>query len=206
MRKANAARIQIILHRTKNSRAVRRKGSFVCKNAAGAAPQAGRGAVAQQLPLPGGQGDGAGGVGGVIKDAQSAPRRAVAPDGGQHPAHQRLLQRKKLQSLRGMAVGAAQPGKGCPQRQKPPVVVHEGVVLLGAVPVQPVQGGRGAVACWVSVKQFSRNDTATALSGLVTSTWLGRGSTKSHVCTVKVLGMGLFAFQERVRLWQGVTH
>ena len=61
-------------------------------------------------------------------------------------------------------------------------------------------------ACWVSVKQFSRNDTATALSGLVTSTWLGRGSTKSHVCTVKVLGMGLFAFQERVRLWQGVTH
>ena len=60
--------------------------------------------------------------------------------------------------------------------------------------------------CWVSVKQFSRNDTATALSGLVTSTWLGRGSTKSHVCTVKVLGMGLFAFQERVRLWQGVTH
>ena len=45
-----------------------------------------------------------------------------------------------------MTVGAAQPGKGCPQRQKPPVVVHEGVVLLGAVPVQPVQGGRGAVA------------------------------------------------------------
>ena len=61
-------------------------------------------------------------------------------------------------------------------------------------------------ACWVSVKQFSRNDTATALSGLVTSTRLGRGSIKSHVCTVKVLGMGLFAFQERVRLWQGVTH
>ena len=60
--------------------------------------------------------------------------------------------------------------------------------------------------CWVSVKQFSRNDTATALSGLVTSTRLGRGSIKSHVCTVKVLGMGLFAFQERVRLWQGVTH
>ena len=61
-------------------------------------------------------------------------------------------------------------------------------------------------ACWVFVKQFSRNDTATALSGLVTSTRLGRGSIKSHVCTVKVLGMWLFAFQERVRLWQGVTH
>ena len=44
------------------------------------------------------------------------------------------------------------------------------------------------------------------LSGLVTSTQLGRGSTKSHVCTVKVLGMGLFAFQERVHLWKGVTH
>ena len=64
----------------------------------------------------------------------------------------------------------------------------------------------GANPCWVFVKQFSRNDTATALSGLVTSTRLGRGSIKSHVCTVKVLGMGLFAFQERVRLWQGVTH
>ena len=60
--------------------------------------------------------------------------------------------------------------------------------------------------CWVSVKQFSRNDTATALSGLVTSTRLGRGSIKSHVRTVKVLGMGLFAFQERVHLWKGVTH
>ena len=119
MRKANAERIQIVLHRTQNSRAVRRKGGLVCKNAAGAAPQAGRGAIAQQLPLPGGQGDGAGGVGGVVKDAQSAPCRAVSPDGGQRPAHQRLLQRKELQSLRGVTVGAAQPGKGCPQRQKP---------------------------------------------------------------------------------------
>ena len=44
------------------------------------------------------------------------------------------------------------------------------------------------------------------LSGLVTSTRLGRGSIKSHVRTVKVLGMGLFAFQERVHLWKGVTH
>ena len=146
MRKANAARIQIVLHRTKNSGAVRRKGGIAGKNAALTAPQAGRSAVTQQLPLPGGQGDGAGGVGGVIKDAQSAPCCAVAPDGGQHPAHQRLLQCKKLQGLRGVTVGAAQAGKSCPQRQKPPVVVHEGVVLLGTVPVQPVQGGRGAVA------------------------------------------------------------
>ena len=61
-------------------------------------------------------------------------------------------------------------------------------------------------ACWVSVKQFSRNDTATALSGLVTSTRLGRGSIKSHVCTVKVLGMGLFAYRDSVHLYQGVTH
>ena len=38
------------------------------------------------------------------------------------------------------------------------------------------------------------------------STRLGRGSIKSHVRTVKVLGMGLFAFQERVHLWKGVTH
>ena len=60
--------------------------------------------------------------------------------------------------------------------------------------------------CWVFVKQFSRNDTATACQDWLRSTRLGRGSIKSHVRTVKVLGMGLFAFQERVHLWKGVTH
>ena len=60
--------------------------------------------------------------------------------------------------------------------------------------------------CWVSVKQFSKNDTATACQDWLRSTRLGRGSIKSHVRTVKVLGMGLFAFQERVHLWKGVTH
>ena len=39
-----------------------------------------------------------------------------------------------------------------------------------------------------------------------TEAQLGRGSIKSHVRTVKVLGMGLFAFQERVHRWKGVTH
>ena len=60
--------------------------------------------------------------------------------------------------------------------------------------------------CWVSVKQFSKNDTATACQDWLRSTRLGRGSIKSHVHTVKVLGMGLFAFQERIHLWKGVTH
>ena len=60
--------------------------------------------------------------------------------------------------------------------------------------------------CWVSVKLFSKNDTATACQDWLRSTRLGRGSIKSHVRTVKVLGMGLFAFQERVHLWKGVTH
>ena len=41
--------------------------------------------------------------------------------------------------------------------------------------------------CWVSVKQFSRNDTATACQDWLRSTRLGRGSIKSHVRTVKVL-------------------
>ena len=45
--------------------------------------------------------------------------------------------------------------------------------------------------CWVSVKQFSKNDTATACQDWLRSTRLGRGSIKSHVRTVKVLGMGL---------------
>ncbi len=62
------------------------------------------------------------------------------------------------------------------------------------------------LACWVSVKQFSKNDTATACQDWLRSTRLGRGSIKSHVRTVKVLGMGLFAFQERIHLWKGVTH
>ena len=61
-------------------------------------------------------------------------------------------------------------------------------------------------ACWVFVKQFSRNDMATACQDWLRSTRLGRGSIKSHGRTVKVLGMGLFAFQERVHLWKGVTH
>ena len=65
---------------------------------------------------------------------------------------------------------------------------------------------QGASGCWVFVKQFSRNDTATACQDWLRSTPLGRGSIKSHVRTVKVLGMGLFAFQERVHLWKGVTH
>ena len=65
---------------------------------------------------------------------------------------------------------------------------------------------QGGVYCWVSVKQFSKNDTATACQDWLRSTRLGRGSIKSHVRTVKVLGMGLFAFQERVHLLKGVTH
>ena len=64
----------------------------------------------------------------------------------------------------------------------------------------------GIANCWVSVKQFSKNDTATACQDWLRSTRLGRGSIKSHVRTVKVLGMGLFAFQERIHLWKGVTH
>ena len=60
--------------------------------------------------------------------------------------------------------------------------------------------------CWVSGKQFSRNDTATAGQEWLRSTRLGRGSIKSHVRTVKVLGMGLFAYQGAVHLYQGVTH
>ena len=41
--------------------------------------------------------------------------------------------------------------------------------------------------CWVSVKQFSENDTATACQDWLRSTRLDRGSIKSHVRTVKVL-------------------
>ena len=49
--------------------------------------------------------------------------------------------------------------------------------------------------CWVSVKQFSKNDTATACQDWLRSTRLGRGSIKSHVRTVKVLGMGFLHFR-----------
>ena len=55
-------------------------------------------------------------------------------------------------------------------------------------------------------KTVFENQHGNCLSGLVTSTRLGRGSIKPHVRTVKVLGMGLFAFQEHVHLWQGVTY
>ena len=81
-------------------------------------------------------------------------------------------------------------------------------VPVGELPALLIVCGflQGASGCWVSVKQFSRNDTATACQDWLRSTRLGRGSIKSHVRTVKVLGMGLFAFQERVHLWKGVTH
>lgn len=69
-----------------------------------------------------------------------------------------------------------------------------------------LQNKKDVLPCWVSVKQFSKNDTATACQDWLRSTRLGRGSIKSHVRTVKVLGMGLFAFQERIHLWKGVTH
>ena len=65
---------------------------------------------------------------------------------------------------------------------------------------------QGVPDCWVSVKQFSKNDTATACQDWLRSTRLGRGSIKSHVRTVKVLGMGLFAYRGSVHLYQGVTH
>ena len=60
--------------------------------------------------------------------------------------------------------------------------------------------------CWVFVKQFSRNDMATACQDWLRSTRLGRGIIKSHVRTVKVLNMGLFAYRGSVHLYQGVTH
>ena len=56
------------------------------------------------------------------------------------------------------------------------------------------------------VKQYSTNDTATGCQDWLLFTPLGLKSIKSHVRTVKVLGMGLFAFQERVHLWKGVIH
>ena len=53
----------------------------------------------------------------------------------------------------------------------------------------PSEEKQGVPDCWVSVKQFSKNDTATACQDWLRSTRLGRGSIKSHVRTVKVLGM-----------------
>ena len=77
---------------------------------------------------------------------------------------------------------------------------------LDEIPVIVISAAEDTANCWVSVKQFSKNDTATACQDWLRSTRLGRGSIKSHVRTVKVLGMGLFAFQERIHLWKGVTH
>ena len=86
------------------------------------------------------------------------------------------------------------------------IVVSVGSFVTGVVFTLLGIRYRRYKTCWVFVKQFSRNDTATACQDWLRSTRLGRGSIKSHVRTVKVLGMGLFAFQERVHLWKGVTH
>ena len=77
---------------------------------------------------------------------------------------------------------------------------------LDEIPVIVISATEDTANCWVSVKQFSKNDTATACQDWLRSTRLGRGSIKSHVHTVKVLGMGLFAYRGSVHLYQGVTH
>ena len=81
-------------------------------------------------------------------------------------------------------------------------------IWVGNIQVKPDEETKNKVItyCWVSVKQFSKNDTATACQDWLRSTRLGRGSIKSHVHTVKVLGMGLFAYRGSVHLYQGVTH
>ena len=84
--------------------------------------------------------------GGVVEDAQRLPPGPVPRGGGQGPAHQGLLQREEPDGLRGGGVQSAQPGEGPPQPDQAPVIVHQGVVGLRPLPVQPVQGGRGAVA------------------------------------------------------------
>ena len=61
------------------------------QDAAVAPPQAGRGAVAQQLPAPVGQPDGLFLFGGVVVDAERAPPRPIA----------------------GQAAGRRQPTSGC---------------------------------------------------------------------------------------------
>ena len=104
---------------------------------------------------------------------------------------------------REFAAWQAEQAHHAPSKEKQSVPDGERPVVHIAIVCGFLQGASG---CWVFVKQFSRNDTATACQDWLRSTRLGRGSIKSQVRTVKVLGMGLFAFQERIHLWKGVTH
>ena len=104
---------------------------------------------------------------------------------------------------REFAAWQAEQAHHAPSKEKQSVPDGERPVVHIAIVCGFWQGASG---CWVFVKQFSRNDTATACQDWLRSTRLGRGSIKSHVRTVKVLDMGLFAFQERIHLWKGVTH
>ena len=104
---------------------------------------------------------------------------------------------------REFAAWQAEQAHHAPSNEKRSVPDGERPVVHIAIVCGFLQGASG---CWVFVKQFSRNDTATACQDWLRSTRLGRGSIKSHVRTVKVLDMGLFAFQERIHLWKGVTH
>ncbi len=111
-----------------------------------AAPQAGGNAVTQHLPAPNRQRHGSAGIGGVVEHTQRLPCRTIAPLCRQEPAHQRLLQREKVQGIRRVGVGAGKLREPCPQRQQAAVVVHQRMVFFGPLPVQPVQRRRGAVA------------------------------------------------------------
>lgn len=134
------------LYLSKDSSAVRHQHSLVLAHPCRAAPQAGRNAVTQHLPAPNRQRHGPAGIGGVVEHTQRLPCRTIAPLCRKEPAHQRLLQREKVQGIRRVGVGAGKPRKPCPQRQQAAVVVHQCMVFFGPLPVQPVQRRRRAVA------------------------------------------------------------
>ena len=117
---------------------------------------------------------------------------------------------KFLAALLALTIGLAGCGGsskgGSASSSKPEKMLDGDNMTAPSTQEQEYEEPEDVTYCWVSVKQFSKNDTATACQDWLRSTRLGRGSIKSHVRTVKVLGMGLFAFQERIHLWKGVTH
>ena len=75
------------------------------------------------------------------------------------------------------------------------------ICAFGLAAVAPRSPYRHLELCGIALgvrKTVFEKWNSSCLSGLVTSTRLGRGSIKSHVRTVQGVGMGLFAFQERV--------
>src|SRR5699024_12718296 len=119
-----------------DGRAVGRRDGGAGADGLAAPPQAGGDAVAQQPAAAFGQGHGGLLAGGVVKNGDLGPGRAVAAGRLKMPALQGRLEGEKLDGVGAFQLAVSQPGEAGPQGDQPAVIVHQPVAPGGPAPVQ----------------------------------------------------------------------